>query len=66
LTIGELDIAERTGAHIVAVRKSDGSLEARPSKGTLLGSGDVIIGIGAPSEIRKLERVFEPREALAT
>jgi voltage-gated potassium channel len=66
LTIGELDIAARTGAHIVAVRKVDGSLEVRPSSDTLLEDRDVIIGIGAPEEIRKLERMFESREALAT
>jgi voltage-gated potassium channel len=65
-TIGELDIASRTGAHIVAVRKSGGALDVRPSKHTRLDAGDVIVGIGAPEEIVSLERMFAPREALAT
>jgi voltage-gated potassium channel len=64
LTIGELDVARQTGAYIVAIRKRGGELEVRPTKGTLLEEGDVIVGIGAPDEIRKLEQMFAPREAV--
>jgi voltage-gated potassium channel len=64
-TIGELDVAERTGANIVAVRKHAGRLEVRPTKDTLLEEADVIVGVGSPEEIRKLERMFEPREVVA-
>ncbi|HVU77381.1 MAG TPA: TrkA family potassium uptake protein [Gaiellaceae bacterium] len=60
-TIGELDVSRRTGAYIVALRKAQGELEIRPSKDTLLEEGDVLVGIGAPEEIRKLEQLFEPR-----
>lgn len=63
-TIGQLDIARRTGAHIVAIRKHDGELVVRPTKHTLLEAGDVIVGIGAADEIAELERMFEPREAV--
>jgi voltage-gated potassium channel len=63
-TIGELDIAEQTGAYIVAIRKRDGDLQMRPSKDARLDEGDVIVGIGAPGEIEKLERLFEPRGAV--
>ncbi|HEY6960556.1 MAG TPA: NAD-binding protein [Gaiellaceae bacterium] len=61
LTIGELDVAKRTGAYIVAIRKGAGDLEMRPSKETRIEVGDVVVGIGAPDEIAKLERLFEPR-----
>jgi voltage-gated potassium channel len=61
LTIGELDVAKRTGAYIVAIRKHGGELEMRPSKETLMEVGDIIVGIGSPEEIGKLERMFEPR-----
>src|SRR5205085_7977694 len=44
LTIGELNVASRTGAHIVAVRKQ-GGLEMRPNKDTLLEESDVIVGV---------------------
>ena len=64
-TIGELDVAKQTGANIVAVRKHAGVLELRPSKETLLEVSDVIVGIGSPDEIRKLEQMFEPRETVA-
>ena len=65
LTIGELDVSERTGANIVAVRKHGGGLEVRPTKDTLLEEADVIVGVGSPEEIRKLEQMFEPRDAVA-
>jgi voltage-gated potassium channel len=64
LTIGELDVAKRTGSYIVAIRKFEGELELRPSKDTLLEEGDIIVGIGSPAEIAKLEQMFQPREAV--
>jgi voltage-gated potassium channel len=63
-TIGELEVASRTGAQIVAVRKRDG-LELRPNKDTLLEESDVIVGIGSAAEMRKLEEMFEPLEPVA-
>ena len=64
LTIGELDVSQRTGANIVAVRKHGGGLEMRPNKETMLEESDVIVGVGSPEEIRKLERLFEPRDVV--
>src|SRR5436305_2780958 len=61
LTIGQLNVAKRTGAYIVAIRKRDGELEMRPSKDTLMDVGDIIVGIGPPEESGKLERTVEPR-----
>jgi voltage-gated potassium channel len=63
-TIGELEVERRTGAYLVAIRKHHGGLELRPGKDTLLEAGDVVVGIGAPDEIRELERLFEPRGAV--
>jgi voltage-gated potassium channel len=64
-TIGELDVQQRTGAFIVALRKVSGELELRPSKDALLEAGDVIVGLGSSEEIAKLEQLFVPREAVA-
>jgi voltage-gated potassium channel len=64
-TIGDLGVATRTGASIVAVRKRDGTLEMRPTKDTRLEASDVVVGIGSPDEIRRLEELFEPRVARA-
>src|SRR5205085_10770349 len=54
-TIGDLGISSLTGAQIVAVRKQGGVLEMRPTKDTVLDESDVIVGIGSPEEIKKLE-----------
>ena len=64
-TIGALNISAQTGANIVAVRKRDGALELRPTKDTMLEESDVIVGLGSPAEIRKLEEMFEPRDLRA-
>jgi voltage-gated potassium channel len=57
-TIGALNISSETGANIVAVRKLGGALELRPTKDTLLEESDVIVGLGSPAEIKKLEEMF--------
>jgi len=64
-TIGALNISSETGANIVAVRKLGGALELRPTKDTMLEESDVIVGLGSPAEIKKLEEMFEPRDLLA-
>jgi voltage-gated potassium channel len=61
-TIGALNISSLTGANIVAVRKLGGALELRPTKDTLLEESDVIVGLGSPAEIRKLEEMFARRD----
>src|SRR3954470_11607257 len=61
-TIGDLGVASRTGANIVAVRRQRGALEMRPTKETRLEEADVIVGLGSTEEIRKLEELFEPQE----
>jgi voltage-gated potassium channel len=63
-TIGELEVAKRTGAYIVAIGKRAGELEMQPSKDTRLEEGDVLVGIGSPEEIRRLEELFQPRSAV--
>jgi voltage-gated potassium channel len=63
-TIGALNISSQTGANIVAVRKHGGALELRPTKDTLLEESDVIVGLGSPPEIKKLEEMFERRDLL--
>jgi len=60
--IGALNVSSETGANIVAVRKQGGTLELRPTKDTLLEESDVIVGLGSPAEIKKLEEMFEPQD----
>jgi hypothetical protein len=47
------------------VSKRGGTLDTRPSNDTVLDTGDVIVGVGAPDEIRALEALFPPREPVA-
>ena len=64
-TIRELRIREATGAMIVALRKRDGSFDTTPEPGAALDVGDVMIAAGTPDELRRLEELFAPAEALA-
>jgi voltage-gated potassium channel len=64
-TIRDLRVRDETGAIIVAIRKSDGTFDTTPSPEERIEAGDVLIGVGTPEEIRKLEDYFAPREAVA-
>ncbi len=64
-TIRELQVRDKTGAMIVAIRKRDGTFDTTPSPDELIEAGDVLIGVGTREEIRKLEDFFAPREAVA-
>ena len=63
-SIRELAVRDATGAVLVAVRKADGSLVASPGPDTVLDVGDVLIGVGSPEQIGRLEALFAPREAV--
>jgi voltage-gated potassium channel len=57
--------ASETGAMVVALRKHDGTFDATPQPDASLEVGDVMIAAGAPDELRRLEELFAPREAVA-
>jgi voltage-gated potassium channel len=64
-TIRDIQVREQTGAMIVALRKHDGTFDATPTPDASLEVGDVMIAAGAPDELRRLEELFAPAEALA-
>jgi voltage-gated potassium channel len=64
-TIRDLRVRDETGAIIVAIRKRDGTFDTTPSPDELIEPGDVLIGVGTPQEIKRLEDFFAPREAVA-
>ena len=64
-TIRELRIRVETGAMIVALRKKDGTFDTTPTPDAKLEAGDVMIAAGSPDELRRLEELFAPAEALA-
>jgi len=64
-TIRDLRIRHETGAIVVALRKPDGSFDTTPDPDTSIEVGDVLIGVGAPDELRRLEDLFTRGEPVA-
>lgn len=64
-TIRDLRVQDETGAIVVALRKHDGSFDATPEPDATVEVGDVLIGVGTSDEIRRLEQLFAPNEAVA-
>jgi voltage-gated potassium channel len=64
-SIRELRVREETGALIVAHKRPGQVFDTRPDPDLRLGEGDILIGVGTPEEIRALEDLFRPREAVA-
>ena len=64
-TIRELRVRSDTGALIVGVRRPDGSFDTTPEPDTPIAAGDVLIAMGTQNELRALEELFAPREAVA-
>lgn len=58
-TIEDLEVRKRTGATILAVRHvRTGVFDTNPSPHLRLSSGDMIIAIGTPAEVGKLEALI--------
>ena len=64
-TIRELRVRHETGAIIVALRKPDGTFDTTPEPDVRIEVGDVLIGVGSPDEIRRLEDLFATGSAVA-
>jgi voltage-gated potassium channel len=58
-TIGDI----RGGAYIVGMRRGGGGFEPQPAAETVLGPGDVIMAIGTPNTMDRLEALFAPSAA---
>ena len=63
-SLRELRVQDVTGALVIALRKADGSFDVTPSPDVVFEEGDVVIGVGTPDEIGRLEKLFAPREAV--
>ena len=64
-TIRDLRVRHETGAIIVALRKPDGTFDTTPEPDVIIAAGDVLIGVGSPDEIRRLEDLFATGDAVA-
>ncbi|MFN8224604.1 MAG: TrkA family potassium uptake protein [Gaiellales bacterium] len=61
-TLRELDLRGRTGASIVAVRRHDGEVIVTPAADDVLAPDDIVVAVGSPEQIAKLEGVFAPKD----
>lgn len=59
-SIKELEIRQRTGASVLAVRKPGEPFNTNPSPETILQTEDILITVGTPAEIQSLEQLFAP------
>ena len=64
-TIRDLRIRAETGALIVGLRKRDGTFDTTPDPDAVIDEGDVLVAMGTPDELQKLEELFAPQTALA-
>jgi len=55
-TIGDI----RGGAMIVGLRRPDGTFVPQPAAEIVLGPGDVVMALGTPRTLVRLEKLFEP------
>src|SRR3954462_9063748 len=53
-TVGDV----RGGSYIVGVRSADGSFRPQPAADTRLAAGDVVMAIGTPRTLERLEELF--------
>ncbi|MGI8427721.1 MAG: potassium channel family protein [Solirubrobacteraceae bacterium] len=53
----------RGASVIVALRRVDGTLEPQPSPESVIGPGDMLVALGPPASLERLESVFQPGSA---
>jgi voltage-gated potassium channel len=61
-TVGDI----RGGSVIAGVRKPDGGFHPQPPAETVLHVGDVVVVMGTPRTLERLERLFDPAHAGAS
>jgi voltage-gated potassium channel len=64
-TIRDIRVRHETGAIVVALRKKDGTFDTTPEPDAVIEAGDVLVSVGTSDELRRLEDLFGPHEAVA-
>ncbi len=59
-TLSQAKLRFRTGALVLAIRRTDGILIAGPTGETILMPGDLIIAMGTAEQLRELNRLLVP------
>ena len=58
--VGQTIEQVRGEAVVVAVRHTDGRLEPQPPPSTVIEAGQLLVAIGTPEALERLETVFQP------
>ena len=58
--IGKTVEQVRGDSVIVALRRTDGRLEPQPAPQAVIDEGDMVVAIGTPASLERLEGVFQP------
>jgi voltage-gated potassium channel len=53
----------RGGSLILALRRNGGQLEPQPAPQTVIEAGDMLVAIGSPDALERLEGMFQPSVA---
>ncbi|MCA1740274.1 MAG: potassium channel protein [Actinobacteria bacterium] len=61
-TIGQLQIGEKTGAMVLAIRTSEGRFDTTPSAQDELHPGDTLIVLGTREQVTRLEALMHGKE----
>ncbi|NEQ43190.1 MAG: potassium channel protein [Leptolyngbya sp. SIOISBB] len=61
-TLGEAELRSKSGALILAIRRSDHTLIVGPNANTMICAGDMVIGMGTSEELRRLNQILSPIE----
>lgn len=56
-TIGDADIRDKSGALVLAIKKSDGSFDLQPKPATTIRKNDVLVVIGTQEQYDSLEKM---------
>ena len=57
-TIGELQVGEKTGAMVLAIRTSEGKFDTTPSAQDIIHTGDTLIVLGTREQVDRLEALM--------
>lgn len=58
-TLSELQIKQRTGAMILAIKHSTGKFNLQPGAKTIIGNGDVMVALGTCGQLEALRKLAE-------
>jgi voltage-gated potassium channel len=58
-SLGSLGIAKRTGARVLAIRRDSGKFNTNPTGEDSISSGDTLIVLGTPEQIRNMENLMD-------